>query len=408
MSKPGSVEGATSSGGNSMASVLPPLYETWMAQVLPGPIPAETRASCQQCAMCPPTPGAASSTFDYFHPQTKCCTYLPRLPNFLVGRILADETPEMEWGRASVEQCIRKGVAVTPLGLATDAKFNLLYRAGREATFGKSLSMRCPHYLEESGLCGIWRHREATCVTWFCKHVRGAVGMRFWLTLKRLLGLVEDRLAQWCVLRLEVGSDALRLLFAPKPSLDDRPTLESEQVDGTVDPARFRALWGTWAGREHDFYRASAALVEALTWEEISLLCGPELLILLRLTQEAYHGLVAGTLPPLLQVRPLKEIRLERNACQIVTYSTTDPLRLPAALVAALPAFDDRPLEQVRQTLASEAQITLSADLIRKLVDFEVLGEPEAATAPQSRQEAEESARPRAPPRNRSAPGSGN
>src|SRR5262249_55419500 len=110
-----------------------------MAQALPGPIPAETRATCQQCAMCPPATGAASPTPspDYFNPQTKCCTYLPRLPNFLVGGILADETPEMAPGRASVEQRIRKGVTVTPLGLAADARFQLLYWAGRGATFGK-------------------------------------------------------------------------------------------------------------------------------------------------------------------------------------------------------------------------------------------------------------------------------
>jgi len=96
-----------------MASALPPLYETWMARALPGPIPAETRAPCQQCAMCPPNAGAAAapSSPDYFNPQTKCCTYLPQLPNFLVGRILADETPEMERGRASVGQRIHKGVA---------------------------------------------------------------------------------------------------------------------------------------------------------------------------------------------------------------------------------------------------------------------------------------------------------
>ncbi len=361
-----------------MASVLPPLYETWMTQVLPGPIPAETQATCQQCAMCPPHASAAAPfSTDYFHPQTKCCTYLPRLPNFLVGRILADETPEMQPGRASIEQRIRKSVAVTPLGLAADARFTLLYRAGRTATFGKSQTLRCPHYLEESGLCGIWRHREATCVTWFCKHVRGAVGMRFWHTLKQLLGLVEDSLAQWSVLRLAVGSEALRLLFTPKPSPDERPMLDGEEVDGTVDPARYQALWGTWAGREHDFYRASAALVEALTWDEICSLCGPELSILLQLTQEAYHALVAETIPPRLQVRALREILLEQNACQVVTYRTTDPLRLPAALVAALPSFDGRPLEQVRQTLASEAQVTLDDALLRKLVDFEVLGVPQ-------------------------------
>jgi len=367
-----------------MANMLPPLYETWIAQVLPGAIPEETNAPCQNCIMCLPASNSPAHPVEtvFFNPQTKCCTYLPRLPNFLAGRVLGDETPEMQPGRASVEERIRKGVAVTPLGLLRDAHFDLIYSAGGEATFGKSRSMRCPHYIEEGGLCGIWRHREATCVTWFCKHVRGAVGFQFWRTLHRLLGIVEESLARWCVLHLDVGSDALRVLFGPKPP-NGRPTLESADLDGTVDPARYRAIWGSWAGREHDFYRASAALVEALTWEEISSLCGPELPILMRLTQEAYQALVAETIPPLLQVRPLKQILMERNTCQVVTYTTTDPLRIPKALVSALPAFDGRPVEQVRQGLASEQQLTLTDALIRKLMDFEVLAAPEAAPGQQ-------------------------
>jgi len=371
-----------------MASMLPPLYEAWMAHVFAGAIPEETNATCQSCAMCPPASGSSLRPPEtlVFNPQTKCCTYLPTLPNFLVGRILADETPEMRAGRASVEERIRKGVAVTPLGLGRDEHFNLIYGAGRQVTFGKTLSMRCPHYLEEGGLCGIWRHREATCVTWFCKHVRGAVGFRFWQTLHQLLGIVEVSLARWCVLQLEVGSEALCVLFAPKQVPNGRPTLESEELDGTVDQARYRALWGSWAGREHDFYRASAALVEALTWEEICSLCGPELSILMRLAQEDYHALVAETIPPLLQVRPLKQILLERNTCQVVTYTGTDPLRIPKALVSALPAFDGRPVEQVRQEVASEYHLTLTDTLIRKLVDFEVLAAPEAAPGQQNNQ----------------------
>jgi hypothetical protein len=364
-----------------MSSMLPPLYAAWMEQVLPGPIPAETRATCQQCAMCPPATGAAPSTPStvFFHPQTKCCTYLPRLPNFLVGRILADDAPEMQPGRASVEQRIRNGIAVTPLGLAANAHFKLVYQTGNGATFGTSLALRCPHYLEEGGLCGIWRHREATCVTWFCKHARGAVGQRFWHTLKLLLASIEESLARWCVQQLEVGSESLRLLFIPPPSPGGHQMLDSFDLDGQVNPEHYRAIWGAWAGREHDFYRASAALVEALTWDEISALCGPELPILIRLTQEAYQALVSEIIPPILQMRPLQQIVLERGSCRLVSYSRYDPLRLPAALISVLPAFDGRPVEQALESIAKEAQITLDQGLIRKLADFEVLALPPPA-----------------------------
>jgi hypothetical protein len=40
-------------------------------------------------------PGAGSSGASAlaFHPETKCCTYIPALPNFLVGRIVEDDDP---------------------------------------------------------------------------------------------------------------------------------------------------------------------------------------------------------------------------------------------------------------------------------------------------------------------------
>src|SRR5262245_39301628 len=135
-----------------MTSILPPLYATWLGHVLPGPIPEETQATCQQCAMCLPATSAASPAPApvFFNSHTKCAAYLPRLPNFLVGGILTDDTPEVQMGRSSVEQRIQQSVAVTPLGLARDARFQLVYREGAQSSFGRSLAWRCPHYLEDS------------------------------------------------------------------------------------------------------------------------------------------------------------------------------------------------------------------------------------------------------------------
>lgn len=74
-----------------LSSTLPPLYAAWMDQVLAGPIPEETQATCDNCAMCAKAGDPPASSTLFFHPQVKCCTYLPRLPNFLVGRLLADD-----------------------------------------------------------------------------------------------------------------------------------------------------------------------------------------------------------------------------------------------------------------------------------------------------------------------------
>jgi hypothetical protein len=166
-----------------LSSTLPPLYAAWMHQMLAGPIPEETQATCANCAMCAKAGDPPANSTLFFHPQVKCCTYLPRLPNFLVGRLLADDDPDFAPGRITVEERLQRGVAVTPLGFGRDAVYTLLYQQGANAAFGRSRALRCPHYIEEGGRCGVWKHRESTCATWFCKHVRGAVGMQFWQVL---------------------------------------------------------------------------------------------------------------------------------------------------------------------------------------------------------------------------------
>ena len=152
-------------------AILPPLFAGWMDVLLPGPIPAERNATCDRCAMLPPTPSEGETGF-FYSPSTKCCTYLPELANFLVGRILSDGDPEAAAGRATIEARIAKGVGVTPLALHRTPGTTLLYRAS-PGSLARPSRCAAPHYLEDGGRCGVWRHRESTCATWFCKYGRG-------------------------------------------------------------------------------------------------------------------------------------------------------------------------------------------------------------------------------------------
>src|SRR5215470_8438493 len=95
---------------------LPSLYAAWMDQMLAGPIPRETDATCDNCVMCTED-GRSTKDRIFFNPETKCCTYTPVLPNYLIGRILADDDPSFASGRATVEERLHAGIAVTPLGL---------------------------------------------------------------------------------------------------------------------------------------------------------------------------------------------------------------------------------------------------------------------------------------------------
>jgi len=130
------------------SELLPPLYAAWVAELLPGVIPRESQATCDDCAMCAHGEEQERPPEDYFDPAVKCCSYIPHLSNFLVGRILADNDPAAAPGRATVEKRIKQGVAVTPLGLDRTPVFNLVYENSANA-FGKSRNLRCPHYLED-------------------------------------------------------------------------------------------------------------------------------------------------------------------------------------------------------------------------------------------------------------------
>ena len=193
--------------------MLPDLYARWCQELLGEQPPEESLATCNDCAMC----GEENeSTGDglWFNAETKCCTYHPSLPNFLVGMLLADESPEMAEGRARIRETMRNGVRVTPWGLPAPRDHTLRYSAAGGSGFGISRALRCPYYLTESGGCGIWRYRNSVCSTWFCKHVRGSTGHRFWEALKSLLGRVEFILGSWCLSTMKLEPKLVQRILA--------------------------------------------------------------------------------------------------------------------------------------------------------------------------------------------------
>src|ERR1051326_9631717 len=100
---------------NPEVAKLPPLFAEWAEEMLPGPVPAEPRATCGSCAMLAEEGARRHPSDQFYSRDTKCCTYLPQLKNFLVGRILTDRDPAAARGRTTVEVRIRAGVGVTPL-----------------------------------------------------------------------------------------------------------------------------------------------------------------------------------------------------------------------------------------------------------------------------------------------------
>jgi hypothetical protein len=240
--------------------------------------------------------------------------------------------------------------------------------------------MRCPHYLhEEGGLCGVWRHRESTCSTWFCKHVRGAVGQTFWRHLHQLLRTAEQTLAGWALLELGLDGTTLAHLYEPHRGRHaDR--LTGRDVDGVPDPSDVRASWGHWLGRERELYHECARLVAPLAWTDVARIGGAELEIYARLVQDAYRRLMTEAVPErattaLVQITP----RVGGRA-RLATYSASDLLDVPAVVADVLPQFDGRSTTAVLDDIRRTHGVTIDPSLVRKLTDFGVLRDAAATT----------------------------
>jgi hypothetical protein len=356
-------------------STLPPLYAGWIDDLLDGPLPHEGEATCEDCAMWPSaqTPGASPLAF---HSETKCCTYIPALPNFLVGRIVEDNDPALAPGRASVEARIDARLGVTPMGIDRPVVHALLYQIGVGAAFGRSRTLRCPHYREDAGgACGIWRHRNGVCSTWFCKYSRGATGQRFWHGLEQLLAIVERELTRWCLLRLDLEPAVLAHLL---PRGTDRssgvsPPLDGATLDGRVVEAAYRAAWGEWLGREREFYRECARLVNALRWTDVVRVGGASVEALARVVAQAHHGLGSTAVPERLVVGQLQTMSGGRDRVLVTTYNPYDPLELPRLLIDVLGYFDGRSTRETLARIRQERNINVQPSLVRRLVDFGVL-----------------------------------
>ncbi len=240
---------------------LPDLYRPLFPHLFAAPIPSERFATCDQCAMaCSPPRGRAA-----YHPDRKCCTYHPVLPNYLIGALLEDRRPEWEEGRRRMRALIERKVGITPFGLFPSRKHTYLVESG--VGFGQSRILLCPFYLEKAGQCTIWPFREAVCATYFCKTVTASAGKDFWHEVKMYLTFVQDCLAGYALYELAMP-------VMERNKYQNRPMTPDDLDDLPLDAAAYSHQWDAWVGREEAFYRECYRLVTALDSDRYETLTG--------------------------------------------------------------------------------------------------------------------------------------
>ncbi len=190
---------------------------------------------------------------DDFLPDTRCCTYNPRVPNYLFG--LALERAE---SAGAVRAVIKEGFA-TPEGMQqTPKQAKIALNQHIDDKFGKSKDVLCRFLNLESGLCQQYLYRNSVCASFFCVNNHGEAGGDFWERVQALAGQVESGLTQWAMKDNGLNPQKYFEVF---DSYADRLD-ESTSKDGVQWSQQFlRDAWGDWYGREEEFYRACAESV---------------------------------------------------------------------------------------------------------------------------------------------------
>jgi hypothetical protein len=349
-------------------SALPQMHSTWLGMLTELPDPAsEPKSTCGNCIMCAGVDRSGSSVT--FSPDAKCCTYVPYLANFVAGRSLLGP------GHASVAARIARRAGVTPLALGMSYA-EVQRVAGARTQFGRSPVVVCPHFDQDTKGCGIWETRNAVCSTWFCKHDRGAVSLRFWQAVRDLLMAAEERVGKHCLTHGGLPDEQVSAVLAHRAGIQAAIALANaaEAVpDATIDgdtAQGYEAMWGDWAGREEDWFRATAEIAAAIEPAEFIALMA-DVPQLAQAVADRWRDLNTHDVPDRLRFNPGDGSEATPEVLRLVGYSPFDPVILPGALFAELRRLDGRPIAEVRAG-GDASETGLDDNLLELLHDFEV------------------------------------
>jgi Fe-S-cluster containining protein len=243
---------------------LSKVYHTLIApEILDISIPEEQLADCANCHSC------ISDKLPHFN--TKCCTYHPVIPNYMIGAILLDDNPSLDEGRRRLLSILEKGHGVTPLGIIPPLKHHILYTANvqpNKITYSADVAnqLKCPFY--NQGSCSIWSHRTELCSTYFCFSTGGVKGKQFWGEFHHLFTGIEHGLSIYALNEMNYPIHSFPINeFAP-----DKLKLDSEQ--GALDKKKYSKIWKEWQGQEITFFKNCYEAVASLSSKEVEQLFG--------------------------------------------------------------------------------------------------------------------------------------
>ncbi len=140
-------------------------------------LPQERLATCLNCP---------KARFEGWRPDYRCCTYHPRVPNFLLGLALSEPA-----SAKIIKRLVREGFLLPEGMISSPNQWAHYLTDTGEDRFGRSEKVLCPFLEQKSGLCQLYAFRNSVCSTFFCQHDHGDKGDRFWSSVQTVAQQVE-------------------------------------------------------------------------------------------------------------------------------------------------------------------------------------------------------------------------
>jgi Fe-S-cluster containining protein len=278
---------------------LPEIYNNIFPSFFNNVLPAEELATCDNCAMVQ-SHESTNTNENYYAPNLKCCTFYPTIPNYLIGAILNSNDKMFEHGQNVIKKLIEKGSNVFPTGIHQPKDYKLLYDAASTRGFGKSKALLCPFYNKTLNNCSIWKYRNSTCSTFFCKYVNGKDGNDFYLSLKEYLQNTETAISNYILLKQ--GFTSTEIIELREHVKNNKIT--HFDLDGRKNIHQYTNHWKAFDGKEIEFYIESYKIASELNEKDFTEIGGIDLEIKLGKAEKAYKSMINPVLPEKLLVNP--------------------------------------------------------------------------------------------------------
>ena len=293
-----------------------------------------------------------SSDQKYFSSKTKCCTFKPIIPNYLIGGIIQDSTQHPD-----ILNWVNQNRQTFPLGIFPTKDDFITYDDILPDKFGRMDSFVCDFY--HDGLCGIWKYRSAICSTYHCHFYKGFYGQQFWEDVRDFLQLIEERIAQYCCYELGISARYLKqntTNFFINFQSAKWPLSNDEQLP--LDD-----IWGDWVDKQADFFRECTKITQQLTYDDLIALDPIKVKIQLSALSESYEKMMSNSLPAELIINP---------KCNIIPYNN-DYVFVQIDRMLKVPTIVGKLLESLRKQQPVNAIIKLAYQQFNVDVDVAYL-----------------------------------